>query len=141
MATPFVVKNYYLNIATSDISAYIKSATLTGEYDEVEVTAMGDATHHGIPGLANWSIEVECNQSHTAAELDAIIWPLIGSATASAIICKPNGATTGVNNPKWTGNGRIYSYSPLGGSVGDGATTSFTIKPGDGTMIVRATSD
>ncbi len=141
MATPFVVKNYYLSIGGSDISTYIKSATLTGEYDEVEVTAMGDATHHGIPGLANWSIEVECNQSHTAAELDSIIWPLLGTANASAIICKPNGGTTGVSNPKWTANGRIFSYPPMGAAVGDGAKTSFTIKPGDGTMIVRATSD
>lgn len=141
MATPFVVKNYYLSIGGSDISSYIKSATLRGEYDEVEVTAMGDATHHSIPGLANWEIEAECNQSHTSSELDSIIWPLLGASSASAIIMKPNGGTTGVSNPKWTANGRIYSYTPLGGSVGDGATTSFTIKPGDGSMIVRATSD
>lgn len=141
MATPFVVKNYYLSIGGTDISAYIRSATLTGEYEEKEVNAMGDACQHGIPGLGNWSIEVECNQSHTSGELDAIIWPLLGAANASAIICKANGATTGVNNPKWTANGRIYSYPPLGASVGDAAATSFTIRPGDGTMIVRATSD
>ena len=141
MPTPFVVKNQYLKIGDNDISAYIKGATLTGEFDEVEVTASGDDVHNAIPGLANWSIEVECNQSHTAAELDAIIWPLVGAASASAIIMKPNGDTTGVNNPKWTGNGRIFAYTPIAGSVGDGATTSFTIKPGDGSMIVRATSD
>ena len=141
MATPFVVKNQFLSIGGSNISAYIKGATLTGEYDEVEVTAMGDDVHNAIPGLANWSIEVECNQSHTAAELDAIIWPLVGAAAASAIIMKPNGGTTSANNPKWTGQGRIFAYSPISGSVGDGATVSFTIKPGNGSMIVRATAD
>lgn len=140
MATEFVYKNAYLSVG-SDISAYITGATLSGEYDEAEVTAMGDDAHNAIPGLANWTISVDCNQSFTATELDSIIWPLLGAASASAIILKPNGSTTGVNNPKWTANGRIFSYAPIQGSVGDAASTSFEIKPGDGSMIVRATSD
>ena len=140
MAT-YVYKNAYLNLATSDISAYIKSCTLNVEYDEVEVTGMGDANHNGMPGLGNWSIDVEVNQSWTNAELDAIVWPLLGAAAASAVILKPNSSTTGVNNPKWTANGRVYNYVPMGGTVGDGAVATFTIKPGDGTMILRATAD
>lgn len=140
MATPFVIKNQFLQIGTDDISPYIKSATLSVEYDEVEVTASGDAVHYGIPGLGKWTIEVECNQSHTAAELDSIITPLVGGASFDVVI-KPNGATTSANNPKWTGRGRIFDYTPISGSVGDGATTSFTIRPGDGNMLVRATSD
>lgn len=140
MAT-YVYKDAYLSVGGSDISAYCTEVTLTGEYDEVEVTAMGDDVHHAVPGLANWTITVSVNQSWTAAELDAIVWPLVGASSASAIIVKPNGSTTGVNNPKWTGNGRIFSYSPMGGSVGDKAMSTFDIKPGDGTMLVRATSD
>ena len=141
MATSFVYKDAYLSVGGSDISTYITSCTLTGEYEELDVTVMGDDTRNSVPGLGNWSIDVEVKQSWTSAELDAIIWPLLGSASASAIILKPNGSTTGVNNPRWYGNGRIFSYQPMTGSVGDLAKTTFTIKPGDGTMIVRATSD
>jgi hypothetical protein len=141
MGTSFVYKSAYLSVGGSDISAYVTSCTLTGEYEELDATVMGAATRNAVPGLGNWSIDVEVKQSWTAAELDAIIWPLVGAAAASAIILKPNSATTGVNNPKWTANGRIFSYQPMTGAVGDLAKTSFTIKPGDGTMILRATSD
>lgn len=141
MATTLVLKNAYLSIGGNNVSAYIKGVTLTGEYEEVDDTAMGDSVKHAVPGLANWSIEVECKQGFGSGELDAIIWPLVGSSSASAIIIKPNGGTTSASNPKWTGNGRIFSYSPIQGSVGEGAKTSFTIKPGDGNMLVRATSD
>jgi hypothetical protein len=141
MGTTFTYKNAYLSVGGSDISAYIQSCTLTGEYEELDVTTMGAATRNSAPGLGSWSIDVTCKQSWTAAELDAIIWPLVGAASASAIILKPNSSTTSVNNPKWTANGRIFSYQPMAGSVGDLAQTTFTIKPGDGTMIVRATSD
>lgn len=140
MATPFVYKNAYLSIDSNDISTYITSCTPNFDVDKVEVTAMGDDVHHSIPGLWTQSIEVTVNQSFTAAELDAIMWPLIG-AGSQAIIFKPNGSTTGVNNPKWTGNGQIFGYTPIGGSVGDGGSTTFTIEAADGTKWARATSD
>lgn len=138
----FVYKNAYLSIGGNDISSYIQSCKVLGaEYDEVDMTAMGDAAHNGIPGLGTWQIEVTCKQSFAAGELDSIIFPLVGAEDASPVIFKPKGPTTGSGNPKWTGNGRIYSYPPIEGSVGDGAKTSFTIKPGDGSMLARAIAD
>lgn len=140
MATTFVYKDPYLSFS-ADISAYVQSCTVTGEYEELDVTVAGDDVKNSYPGLQNWSIDVTCKQSWTAAELDAILWPLLGSATASAVVVKPNGSTTGVNNPKWSGNGRIFSYTPMSGAIGSLAQTTFTIKPGDGTALQRATSD
>lgn len=141
MAKTLVLKNTFLSVGGTDISAYIKSATLTGEYDKVDDVAMGDAVHHNVKGLGNWSIEVECKQSFNAGELDSILWPLFTSEDAFAVVTKPNGATTGTSNPKWTGQGHIFAYPPIQGAVGEGAKTSFTIEPGDGSMIVRATAD
>lgn len=141
MATTLVLKDAYLSFGGNDLSSYVQSVTLTGEYDKVEDTAMGDDVHHNVKGLGNWSIEVECRQSFNAGELDSILWPLFNSTTAQAVIVKPNGSTTGVNNPKWTGNGQIFQYPPIQGAVGEGAKVSFTIEPADGNMLVRATSD
>lgn len=141
MATPHVLKNAYLSVGGSVISADVVSVTLNVEYEEQETTAMGDTARHGIPGMQVSSIDVECNMDYTDNLLNELLDGWVGNAAVQAIIIKPNGATTGVTNPKWTGNGRIYSYQPIQGSVGDVAKVSFTIKPGDGSGFTRAVAD
>lgn len=140
-AAPIVLKNAYVSIGGTDISAEVASVTLKMEYEEVECTAMGDTARHGIPGMQVSSIEVECNQNYTDNLLDELLYGWVGSASAQAIVIKPNAGTTSASNPKWTGNGRIYGYQPIQGAVGDLAKVSFTIKPGDGSGFTRATSD
>lgn len=140
MATTLVLKNAYLSFGGSDLSTYVQSVTLTGEYDKVEDKGMGDEVHHNVKGLGNWTIEVECRQSFNAGELDSILWPLFQSESPQAVIVKPKNATVGADNPQWTGNGQIFTYPPIQGAVGDGAKTSFTIEPADGNMLARSTS-
>ena len=141
MATPFVYKNAYLSVASNNLSTYVESCETNISYEEVDVTAMGDTAKHGIPGMQDWYITVNFNQSFTDSELDTIISPLVGAAAASAIIFKPNGATTGTSNPKWTGNGRIFAYPVISGAVGSKGATSVTIRPGDGAGLIRAVAD
>ncbi len=140
-AAPTVLKDAYLNIAGTDWSDWVTSITLNHEYEEQEVTAMGDTARHGIPSLQVSSIEVEMNMDYTDNMIDEMLYGLVGSATASAIIVKPTSSATSAANPKWTGNGRVYSYQPVQGAVGDVAKVSFTIKAGDGSGFTRATSD
>jgi hypothetical protein len=141
MATPFVYKNAYLSIAGNDLSPYLAECQTDISHEEVDVTVHGDTARHGIPGMQNWYITAVFNQSFTAAEIDSIISPLVGAASPSAIVFKPNGSTTSGNNPKWTGNGRIFEYPVISGAVGTKGSTTVTIKPGDGAGLVRATSD
>lgn len=141
MPTTLVLKNAYLSLGGTDISAYVQKVTLKLGFDKVEDKGMGDEVHHNVKGLGNWSMDVECRQSFKASELDDILWPIVTGDEAKAVILKPNGATTSVNNPKYTGNGQIWDYPPIDGSVGDGAKISFTIEPADDKMLKRATSD
>lgn len=141
MPTTLVLKNAYLSFGGSNISAYVQSVTVKGEYDKVEDKGMGDQVHHNVKGLGNWSIEVECRQSFNAGELDSILWPLFQSDQPQPVVVKPKNEAASTSNPKWTGNGQIFAYPPIQGAVGDGAKTSFTIEPADGTMLTRATSD
>lgn len=141
MATPIVLKNAYLSVGGTDITGYVRSVTVNVEYEEAECTVMANAAKWSIPGMQNWSIDVECNQDYTDNLLNELLDGWVGNASAQAIIAKPNGGTTGAANPKWTSNGRIFAHQPIQGAVGDLATVSFTIKPGDGTALVRAVSD
>lgn len=141
MAAPTVLKDAYLSWGGTDLSDYVTSITLNHEYEEQEVTAMGDTARHGIPGMQVSSIEVECNQDYTDNLLDEILNTAVGAAAAAAVIVKPTSGATAAANPKWTGNGRIYSYQPVQGAVGDVAKVSFTIKAGDGSGFTRAVAD
>lgn len=141
MATPIVLTNAYLSVGGTDISGYVTKITLKKTWDEHEVTVMGASAHNSIPGLYDWSIDVECNQDYTDNLLAELLAGWVGNSSAQAIIVKPNGGTTGVANPKWTGNGRIFEDTPIDGAVGDLAKVSFTIKPGDGAGLIRAVAD
>jgi len=140
MATTLVLKDAFVSLGGTNISEYVQSVTLTGEYDKVEDKGMGDAVHHNVKGLGNWTIEVECRQSFDSSGLDSVLWPLLISESPVAVIVRPKSGAKSASNPEWTGNGMIFSYPPIQGSVGDGATTSFTIEAGDKNMLVRSTS-
>jgi hypothetical protein len=136
-----ILKNRMLSLGGSDLSSLIESATVTQEYDEVDATHDGASAHYGEKGLATWSIEVQLRQSFAAGALDSIMWPIVNSDAPVAVVTKPVNADTSTSNPKFTGQGHIYGYTPFSGATGEKASTSFTIKCGDGNLLARTTSD
>jgi hypothetical protein len=135
------MKNAYLSIGGTDMTAYTTAVTVNVEYEEQECTVMGSTARYGIPGMQVTTIDVELNADYTDNLVDELVSGWVGSASAQAIIVKPNGSATSAANPKWSGNGRIYSYQAIQGSVGDLGKVSFTIKPGDGSGFTRAVAD
>ncbi len=135
-----VSKNAYLTVGAgaTDLSDHIKSVTLTYAAEELDDSAMGATAKSRTTGLKDWSLEVEFIQDYAAGKVDATLFPLVGAAPF-AIVFKPDGDTTAVTNPKFTGNAVLTSYSPATGSVGQLSTTTVTFL-GDGDLS-RATSD
>lgn len=119
-----------------DLSDHVRSVTLNVEAEDLEDTAMGDTYRSRIGGLKDWSIDVEFNQDFAASEVDATIFPILG--TVVTVTVKPTSAAVGATNPSYSGSVLISEYNPLDGSVGDLATTSVSW-PGAGTLT-RATS-
>ena len=113
-------------ISTKDISDHVKSATLNYAAEMQDNTAMGDDTKSSFGGLKTWSLEVEIKQDFAASDIDSILFPLVG--TAFTVALRPTSAVVSATNPSYTGTGILESYPPLGGSVGDLATTSITIQ-------------
>lgn len=119
-----------------DLSDHVRSVTLNVEAEDLEDTAMGDTFRSRIGGLKDWSIDLEFNQDFAASEIDATIFPILG--TVVTVTVKPTSAAVGATNPSYSGSVLISEYNPLDGSVGDLATTSVSW-PGAGTLT-RATS-
>lgn len=132
----FVFTDASVVINAVDLSDHVRQVTLNYSAELQDDTAMGDDTRSRIGGLKDWSMELEFNQDFAAAEVDVTLFPLVGSTFT--VTLKPTSAAVSATNPSYSGTGILESYPPLGGSVGDLATTSVTIQAAG--TLTRATS-
>jgi len=132
----FVLTDARIEINSVDMSPFCTSVTLNIEVDEQEDTAFGDTYRSRVPGLKDWSVDLDFNSDFAAAAVDATIWPLFGTNTTIKI--RPTSGAVSATNPEYSGNVLVTEYSPIDGGVGDLSTTSVSW-PGNGTLT-RATS-
>jgi hypothetical protein len=121
--------NAYVSVNSVVLSDHATSVTVNYEIDSVEVTAFGSGGHTFTGGLQNNSIDVEFNQDFAASNVEATIYPLVGTTTT--VVIKPNGATTGATNPSYTiTNAYLAASNPVAGAVGELAKMSLTFTGG-----------
>ena len=122
-----VLTNAFITINGVNLSDHIGSVTLTTTDDVIETTAFGTSARTRIGGLADNSVAFEFHQDYAAASVEATIngtSSLVGTVTA--IVVKPNGATTAADNPAYSFNALVSEWTPLNGAVGELATASVT---------------
>ena len=120
-----VLTNAYISVGGVDLSDLVASVTLNSTYDVIETTAFSStAAKARVAGLADNSVTLEFHQDFATGEVEQTIYPLLG--TAASVIVKPNGATTGAQNPSYTCSAIISEWTPINGSVGELATASVT---------------
>jgi hypothetical protein len=119
-----VLTNAYVLINSVNLSDHIASVTLTTTDDVIETTAFGSSARTRIGGLADNSVALEFHQDYATSSVEATIYPLVGTTTA--VVVKPNGATTGAQNPSYSFNALVSEWTPLNGAVGELATASVT---------------
>jgi len=131
-----VLTNAYISVNSVVLSDHGNSVTVNYEVDQIEVTAFGDGGHKFTGGLQNNSIEMTLNQDFASSNVEATIYPLVGTTTT--VIIKPNGATTGATNPSYTiTNAYLAAHTPVAGAVGELAQTTLTFTGG---TIAKAVS-
>lgn len=110
---------------TVDLSAYVKSATLTLGTKTVDMTAMNDTVEVNAATYANWSFEATLFQDYAAAMVDATIATDIGVSKVMAY--RDTSAAKSATNPEWGGTGMLTSYTPIQGAVGEPALAKITV--------------
>ena len=124
-----VLTNAYISVNSVVLSDHGNSVSVNYEVDQIEVTAFGDGGHKFTGGLQNNSIEMTLNQDFATSNVEATIYPLVGTTTT--VIIKPNGATTGAANPSYTiTNAYLAAHTPVAGAVGELAQTTLTFTGG-----------
>ena len=131
-----VLKDASITVNSVDLSDKSNSVTLNYEIDSVEVTAFGDAGHQFTGGLQNVSCNIEFMQDFAASNVEATIYPLVGTTTTVEI--KPTSGAVSATNPSYTiSDAFLASHQPVSGAVGELAMTSLSFTGG---TLAKATS-
>lgn len=132
-----VLTDAFVEINSQDLSDHVRSVTINYGAEIKDKTAMGLGSRSKLPGLKDWSVDLEFNQDYALNEVDATLFSLVGAAEF-AIIIRSDSGTIDATNPEFTGSALLESYTPLGGSVGDEHITTITLQgTGD---LARATA-
>ena len=132
----FVLTDASVTLNSVDLSDHVSSVTLEINADEIVTTAMGDTFQSRTGGLKDGTLSIEFQQDFAASEVDATLWPLLGTTTT--FVVKPTSSAVSSTNPSYSGNVLITQHSPVANGVGELATMSVSF-PTSGT-ITRATS-
>ena len=124
-----VLTDAYVVFASTDISQYVTSVTLSSTLDVVETTGMSNTSRTRVAGLRDNQLTLEFNQDFDAGGLEAIVNPTTATTkigTAVAMEIRPTSAVASSTNPKYTFNALVSEWQSLSGSVGELATVSVT---------------
>ena len=119
-----VLTDAKVTINSVNLSDHINSITLETKDDIVETTAFGSTAKTRVAGLADNSVTFDFMQDFAAANVEATIYPLLGSTTT--IVVQPTSSAVGATNPTYTFSALISEWSPLKGGIGQLATASVT---------------
>lgn len=125
-------KDVSITINAIDLSDRVNSATLTYEIEQQDATVMG-GNRSFVGGIQNNSVEVTMYQDFAASEVEATIFPLVGTTTD--IVLKPTSAATSATNPTYTLTGAyLTNHTPI--AAGDvGSTSPVTLSFTGGTLV------
>ena len=119
-----VLTDANITINSVDLSTNIASVTLTSTDDIIETSAFGDSSKTRVAGLRDNSVALEFHQDFAATNVEATIYPLLGTATT--IVVKPTSDAVGAANPSYTFSALVSEWTPLSGAIGELSTASVT---------------
>jgi hypothetical protein len=124
-----VLTNVEVTIANVSLADRIASVTLGSTYDVLDTTAfkggnVPSAARERTAGLVDNSVTLEFHQDFVAGEVEATIYPLLG--TVAAVKIQPVNGAISAENPEYQFNVLVSEWTPLNGAVGELATASVT---------------
>ena len=113
-----------LTVNAVDLSSLVSSVTINRSFDELEVTAMGDAGHKFVKGLEASSNTIDFfNDEATSKTLQTLnsVW-----GTSTTVTVKQTSAATSASNPLYTMSCLVNNITPINGDVASLSTQSVT---------------
>jgi hypothetical protein len=123
-----------VKINSVDLSDHVTNITLNRNFDELEVTAMGDTAHRFVKGLEASSVTISfLNDTATASVLQTLqaAW---GTSVAVSLLQDKNTAVS-ATNPLYTFNILVNKTTDINGAVGDMSTQDITFTINGATTV------
>ena len=126
-----------VKINSVDISDHVSSATLTQNFDELEITSLGDSAHKFVKGLEASTLSLDFFNDFAASQITPTLQAAYGT-TVTAVIIPVKGTAVSASNPLYTVSILINNLTPISGDVAsiNSASISFTCN----STVVQTTS-
>lgn len=121
----FLQNNVGVKINSIDLSDHVTSVTLTQNFDELEVTALGDTSHKFAKGLEASTLTLDFLNDFAASNVQATLQAAYGT-TVTAVLLPVKGTAVSATNPLYTVSIIVNNLTPLNGAVGDISNSSMT---------------
>jgi hypothetical protein len=116
-----------VKVNSVDLSDHVTSVTLNRNFDELEVTAMGDTGHKFVKGLEASSITVDfLNDTEDSPASVLKTLQAAWGTTVEVKLLQDKGSAVSTDNPLYTMNVLVNNTTDINGAVGDIGTISVT---------------
>jgi len=129
----FLNNGVVLTVIALDLFDHVTAVTINRNFDELEVTAMGDSGHKFVKGLEASSITIDFLNDTASAETLQTLQAVWGTSTT--ITVKQTSAATSATNPLYTMSCLINGTTDVNGSVADLSMQSCTFNV-NGTIAI-----
>ena len=123
-----------VKVNSVDLSDHVNNITLNRNFDELEVTAMGDSGHKFIKGLEASSITLDFLNDTAASSVLQTLQAAWGT-NVTVVLLQNKGTAVSATNPLYTMTCLINGTTDINGATGDLAMQSLTFNV-SGTIAV-----
>jgi len=114
-------------IGTVDLSDHVKSVTLNRQFDELEITAMGDTAHRFTKGLESSTLTISfLNDDSQNSVMQTLQSNWGANATFKLVQTKGTTTTISDTNPLYSGTILVNKTTDINGATGDISTQDIT---------------
>jgi len=114
-----------VKVNSVDLSDHVTSVTLNRNFDELEVTAMGDTGHKFVKGLEASSVTIDFLNDTASANVLATLQAAWGTSV-TVVLLQSKGTAVSATNPLYTMTCLVNGTTDINGAVGDLGTQSVT---------------
>lgn len=114
-----------VKVNSVDLSDHVTSVTLNRNFDELEITSMGDSAHKFVKGLEASSVTIDFLNDTAAANVLATLQSAWGT-TVTVVLLQDKSSAVSATNPLYTMSVLVNGTTDINGAVGDIGTQSVT---------------
>jgi hypothetical protein len=114
-----------VKVNSVDLSDHVTSVSLNRNFDEIEISAMGDSSHKFTKGLEASSVTIDFLNDTAAASVLATLQAAWGT-TVTVVLLQDKGSAVSATNPLYTMSVLVNGTQDVNGSVADIGVQSVT---------------